>query len=110
MKVVRFREFYIYWKCIGYDVWEFKYIFLLGCFKGLLQSWNKDGGYLYLESLFKVGVWRRREVVFICDVDSIVLVGSYVGYTQVRQVMGYFFQGQLNCVGAWLVQLGFIYY
>lgn len=110
MKAARSREFHTHWKCIGCDVWEPKHIFSLGCPKGPPQSWNKDGGYSHLESLFKAGVWRRREVVLTCDVDSTALVGSHAGHTQVRQAMGHLPQGQLNCVGAWLVQLGFIHY
>lgn len=62
-----------------------------------------------LEDLSKAGVWRR-EVVLTGDVESTALVGSHAGHTQVRQAMGHLPQGQLNCVGAWLVQLSFIHY
>lgn len=44
------------------------------------------------------------------NVESTSLVGSHAGHTQVREVMGHFPQGQLTCIGVWLVQLGFIHY
>lgn len=49
-------------------------------------------------------------MVLTRDVKSTALVGSHAGHTKVRQATGHLPQGQLNCVGAWLVQLGFIHY
>lgn len=72
------------------------------------QSWTKDKeGCLYLEGLSTVGICGRREVVLTRDVQSTALVGSHAGHTQVREATGHLPQGQLNCVGAWLIQLGF---
>lgn len=49
-------------------------------------------------------------MVLTCDVESTALVGSHAGHAQVREAAGHLPQGQLDCVGAWLVQLGFIHY
>lgn len=48
-------------------------------------------------------------MVLTRDVESTALVGSHAGHSKVRQAPGHLPQGQLNCVGAWLVQLGFIH-
>lgn len=71
-----------------------------------LLSWNKDKGGLCIWK-----VWRSRKIVVFltCDVESTALVGSHAGHTQVRKATGHLSQGQLNRVGAWLIQLGLIH-
>lgn len=49
-------------------------------------------------------------MVLTRDVQGTALVGSHAGHPQVRHAAGHFPQGQLDCVGVWLVQLGFIHY
>lgn len=53
---------------------------------------------------------KNKGGVLTRDIESTALVGSHAGHTQVRQATGYLPQDQLNCVGTWLVQLGFIHY
>ena len=56
------------------------------------------------------GLEKQKRVVFLtCDVESTALVGSHAGHTQVRKATGHLSQGQLNRVGAWLIQLGLIH-
>lgn len=49
-------------------------------------------------------------MVLTRDIESTALVGSHAGHTKVRQATGHLPQGQLDGVGAWLVQLGFVHY
>lgn len=74
------------------------------------QSWNKGKGCQHLEGVYKSGILRGSEMLLTGDVEGTALVGSHAGHTQVRQATGHLPESQLNCVGAWLVQLGLIHY